>query len=67
MKLRNDDDVRTMFSIFGQYNTKELTELNVSLVRSVELIQKSLIRPINNEETRALLEELDDEISLDDP
>jgi hypothetical protein len=45
MKFRNDDDVRTMFSIFGQYIRKELIELDASLVIFVEEIKKSLIRP----------------------
>jgi len=56
MKLKNDDDMRSMFSIFGQYITKRLVELYTSLVWSVEQIQKSLIRPRNYEEIRALLE-----------
>jgi len=36
MKLMNDDDVTTMFSIFGQYSTKGPIELDALLVRSVE-------------------------------
>jgi len=39
MKLKNDD-VRTMFSIFCQYNTKRSIMLNASLVRSFEDIRK---------------------------
>ncbi|KEH40583.1 hypothetical protein MTR_1g031920 [Medicago truncatula] len=35
-KLRNEKDVGTMFSIFGQYNTKGPIELEISLVRSFE-------------------------------
>jgi hypothetical protein len=31
MKVMNDNDVRTMFSTFGQYITKGLIELDVSL------------------------------------
>jgi len=34
MKLTNDDDVRTMFSVFGQHNTRGPIELDASLVRS---------------------------------
>ncbi|MCI94974.1 hypothetical protein A2U01_0116272, partial [Trifolium medium] len=34
MKLHNDDDVRTMFSIFSQYMTKGPIELDAKLVRS---------------------------------
>ncbi|AES90434.1 hypothetical protein MTR_4g091120 [Medicago truncatula] len=43
MKLKNDDDARTMFSIFGPYNTKGMIELDTLLVKSFEYIQKSLI------------------------
>jgi hypothetical protein len=67
MKLMNDDYVRTMFSIFCQYSIRGPIELDASLVRSVEEILKSLIRPRNYEEIRAILEALEEEISLDDP
>jgi len=67
MKLTNDDDVRTMFSVFGQYSTRGPIELAASLVRYAEQIQKSLIRPRNYEEIRALLEGPEEEVSLDDP
>jgi len=60
----NEDNVRTMFSIFGPYNTKGTIGLDASLVRSVEKIQKSLIRLRNYEEIRALLEGPDEDISL---
>lgn len=50
MKLKNDDDVRTMFSIFGPYNTKGMIELYTLLVRSFEYIQKSLIQTRNYKE-----------------
>jgi len=66
MKLTNDNDVRTMFSVFGQHITWGPIELNASLVRSDEQIQKSLIRPRNYEEIMALLEGLEEEVSLDD-
>jgi hypothetical protein len=66
MKLANDDDVRTMFSIFGQHSTKGPIELDASLVRSAETILKSLIRPRNYEEVRALLEGPEEEVSLGD-
>jgi len=66
MKLTNDD-VRTMFSVFGQQCTRGPIELDASLVRSVEQIMKSLNRSRNYEEIRALLEGLDEEISLGDP
>jgi len=38
MKLNNVEDVRTMLSIFGQYNTKGPIELDVSMVGSFEHI-----------------------------
>jgi hypothetical protein len=36
MKLKNDGDVRTMFSIFAQYMTKAPIEYDAKLVRSVD-------------------------------
>jgi hypothetical protein len=45
MKHQNDADVRTMFSIFSQYITKGMNELDGTLVRSVEAICSNLIRP----------------------
>jgi len=66
MKITNDDDVRTMFSVFGQHSARGPIELDASLVRSAEQILKSLIRSRNYEEIRALLEPPDEEISLDD-
>jgi len=66
MKLTNDDDVRTMFSVFAQHSTRGLIELDVSLVRSAEQILKSLHRPKNYEEITALLEGPEEEVSLDD-
>jgi hypothetical protein len=67
MKLTNDDDVRTMFSVFGQHSIRGPIELDASLVRSAEQIKKRLIRPRNYEEIRALLEGSKEEVSLDDP
>ena len=66
MKLINDDNVRTMFSVFGQHNTRGPIELDALLVRSAEQIQKKLIRPRNYEEIRALLEGPEEEVSLGD-
>jgi len=66
MKLTNDDDVRTMFSVFSQHSTRGPIELDVSLVRSAEQILKSLHWPRNYEEIRALLEGPEEEVSLDD-
>jgi len=66
MKLTNDADVRTMFSVFGQHSTIGLIKLDASLVRSAEQILNSLIRPRNYEKIRAFLEPPDEEISLDD-
>jgi len=67
MKLMNDDDVRTMYSIFGQYSSRGPIQLDASLVKFVEQIQKSLIRPRNYEEITALLDAPDEDISLADP
>lgn len=68
MTLPNDGDVRTMFSVFGQHTTRGLIELDASLVRFAEQILKSLHRPSNYEEIRALLEgPEEEEVSLDDP
>jgi hypothetical protein len=60
MKLRNENDVRTMFSIFGQYNTKEPIELDISFVRFFEDIRKNLIWTLAYEEIRACMEEPDE-------
>ncbi|MCI22980.1 photosystem I P700 chlorophyll a apoprotein, partial [Trifolium medium] len=46
MKLQNDDDVRTMFSIFSQYNMKGPIELDATLVRYVQDICSGLICPM---------------------
>jgi hypothetical protein len=46
MKLMNDD-VRTMFLIFGQNSTRGPIELGALLIRSIEHIQQSSIRPRN--------------------
>jgi len=67
MKLMNEDDVRTMFSTFGKYNTRGLIELDASLVRCFAQIPKSLIWPMNYKEIRALLDALYDGINIDDP
>jgi len=68
MKLTNDDNVRTMLSVFGQHSTRGPIELDASLVRSVEQILKSLHRSRNDEEIRALLKrQEEEEVSLDDP
>jgi len=67
MKLMNDDGVRNRFSVFDQYSIKTPIKLDASLVKYVEEIQKSLIRPRNDEKMRALLEGPDKDISLVDP
>jgi len=56
-----------MFSVFDQHSTRGPIELDASLVRSTEQIQKSLIQPKNYKEIRALLEGLEEEVSLGDP
>jgi len=65
MKLTNDE-VRTMFSVFAQHSTRGPIELDASLVRSAEQIQKSLILPRNYEEVGAFLEGPEEEVSLND-
>jgi hypothetical protein len=45
MLTNDDDDVRSMFSLFSQHNMFSTIELDVSLLRSPEDILKSLIRP----------------------
>jgi len=67
MKLINNDEMRTMFSIFGQFSTRGSIELDALLVRSVEKIHKSLIRSMNYEEIRALMDAPHEDINLDDP
>ncbi|AES77305.1 hypothetical protein MtrunA17_Chr7g0216451 [Medicago truncatula] len=66
MKFVNDNNMITMFSIFGHYNTRGPIELDASLVRSFEQIQKILIRPMNYKEIRTLLDTPDEYISLAD-
>jgi len=61
-----NDDVRTIFSIFGQCSTRGTIELDVSLVRYVEQIQKSLIWSTNYEEIRALLDSPHEDSNLVD-
>jgi len=67
MKLMNDDDVKTMFSILNQYSNKWSIELDASLVRSFQDIKKSLIQPITCEDIRVLIEEPNKEVNLVDP
>jgi len=40
MKLMNNNDVRTMFSIFGEYNTREPIKLDASFVRILNKFRK---------------------------
>ena len=63
MKLQNDD-VRIMFSIFGQYSSKGLIELDTPLVTSFNDILECLIRPRIYEEIRACMEIRYEEFSL---
>jgi len=46
MKLQNDDDVRIIFFVIGQYSSKGLVELDATLTRFVHAIWESLIGPI---------------------
>jgi len=45
MMLTNDDDMRNMFSIFGQHNMFSTIKLDVSLLRFSKDIIMSLIKP----------------------
>ncbi|MCI48479.1 photosystem I P700 chlorophyll a apoprotein, partial [Trifolium medium] len=45
MELLNNDDVRTMFSIFSRYMTNGPIKLDAKLVRSVKDICSNMIRP----------------------
>ena len=45
MILTNDDDVKSMFLIFGQHNMFPMIEMDASFLRSPEDILKRLIRP----------------------
>jgi hypothetical protein len=49
MKLENNEDIRTMFSIYSQYNTKGPIELDVKLTRYVDDILARLNRPEDGE------------------
>jgi hypothetical protein len=62
MKLQNDGDVRTMFSIFAQCMTRIPIELNAKLVRSVQAICLNLIRPRTFDEIMACMVNLEDEV-----
>ncbi|MCI20009.1 hypothetical protein A2U01_0041169, partial [Trifolium medium] len=56
VKLRNNDDVRTMFSVFSRYRENVPIEMNANLVRSVEDIMSNLIRrPRTYDEIAALM------------
>ncbi|MCI80221.1 photosystem I P700 chlorophyll a apoprotein, partial [Trifolium medium] len=63
MELRNNDDVRTMFSIFPRYMTKGPIELDATLVRSVEDICANMIHPSMVEPGEGEVEE----VNLSDP
>ncbi|PNY06641.1 hypothetical protein L195_g003116 [Trifolium pratense] len=69
MKLQNDDDVRTMFSICSQYNMKGPIELDAALVRFIQVICSSLILLITYDEiATCMVESVDDEVvNLSDP
>jgi len=45
LELKNDDDVRSMFSIFWQHNMFPWIDMFVTLLRSTKDILKSLIPP----------------------
>jgi len=48
MMHTNNDNVRSMFSIFDQHNMFLIIEIDSSLLKLPEEILKSLIRPIEN-------------------
>jgi len=45
LELTNDDDLKSMFSIFWQHNMFSWIDMYVTLLRSPEDIMKSLILP----------------------
>jgi hypothetical protein len=55
VKLRNNGDVRTMFSVFSRYRTNVPIELDASLVRYVEDIMSNLIRSRTYDEIATLM------------
>ncbi|MCI50301.1 matrix metalloproteinase, partial [Trifolium medium] len=71
VKLRNNDDVRTMFSIFSQYRSYVPIELDAKLVRSVQAIMSNMIRHRTYDEIAALMvrpgEDKVDAVNLSDP
>jgi hypothetical protein len=66
MKLQNDD-VRIVFYISGQYSSKGLIELDISLVRSFYDIWESLIWPMTYKDIRVCKDRRNEEFSLVDP
>ncbi|MCI45556.1 hypothetical protein A2U01_0066795, partial [Trifolium medium] len=63
MKLQNDGNVRTMFSIFSQYSMKGSIKLDATLVRYVQDICSSSIRPrIFVEIAACMIEPEEDEV-----
>jgi hypothetical protein len=63
MKLPNDGGVRTMISIFSQYNMKEPIELDATLATSVHDICSSFILPMTFDEiATCMVESEDDEV-----
>ncbi|MCI11390.1 photosystem I P700 chlorophyll a apoprotein [Trifolium medium] len=72
MKLQNDDDVRTIFSIFSQYSTKGPIELDTTLVRSIQAICSRLIRLRTFDQIASCMvefdeDEVDEVVNLSDP
>jgi hypothetical protein len=70
MKLENDVDIQTMFSIYSQYSTKGPIELEATLTRSVEAILASLNRRRTYDEIAELMIEPEDQdyvVNLADP
>jgi len=56
MKLHNDDDVRLIYSIFGQHSLYGPIEFDASLARSFRDIRESLIKLMTYEEIKASMD-----------
>jgi len=60
MKLQNDDDVRTMFSIFDQYCSKGRIKWDITFVRFVHGIRESSIQLRTSKEIKVNMDEPDE-------
>ncbi|MCI46011.1 matrix metalloproteinase, partial [Trifolium medium] len=62
MKLQNDGDVRTMFSIFSRYMTRGPIELDAKLVRSVAICSNLILPSTFDEIATCMVKPEHDEI-----